>query len=215
MAYMLRNPDGTYDVMDAQGDNDFYCLAKNVTKQEASLLVKGEKSPLASKAIAERGKELEADAEQTSIAFTEAQVTDKRLMTDADYGTFLLQVETALPKWETALKNIAPENDPRISYSLGKTIMDGRNLGLMQVGSIRAHVAKQQVKRTVLGELGLSGFLQCLYNVVGDEVQLLEDAGGLTLSSLENYFPELSALSVRIGNDVLARLALLEKGTCL
>jgi hypothetical protein len=38
MAYMLRNPDGTYDVMDAQGDNDFYCLAKNVTKQEASLL---------------------------------------------------------------------------------------------------------------------------------------------------------------------------------
>ena len=43
-------------------------------------------------------------------------VTDERLMTDADYKIFLLQVEAVLPKWETQLKSIDLEKVPQISY---------------------------------------------------------------------------------------------------
>jgi hypothetical protein len=145
-------------------------------------------------------------------AGSQAQTTAERLMTDADYRAFLLQVETALPKWETALKNIDPEKDPRISFSLSKSIVDERDAGLMEVGNIRLSVVNQRVKHTVLGEVALSGFIRSLYDVMGDEVHL-EDAAGLTLSSLEKYAPELSALSIRIGNDVFARVELLEQGT--
>jgi len=134
-------------------------------------------------------------------------------MSDADYKAFLLQVEAALPKWETALKNIDPEKDPQISYSQGKLIVNERNLGLTEVGNIRVFVAKQRVKRTVYGELGLKGFLQSLYDVM-DSIVNIEEAAGLTLSSLEKYSPELSVLLIRIGNDVLARVELLENGAC-
>ena|ERR1035437_922032 len=140
---------------------------------------------------------------------SQAQVT----MTDADYKTFLLQVETALPKWETALKNIEPEKDERISYSLGKSIVDNRNLGLMHISNIRQFLAKQQVKRTVYGELALRGFLEDLFNAMDTTVEF-EVIGGLTLSSLEKFAPELSAFIIRISNDAMARVALLEKGTC-
>jgi hypothetical protein len=74
---------------------------------------------------------------------SQAQVTDTRLMTDADYKAFLHQVEAALPKWETALKDIEPEKDERVSYSLGKSIVDYRNSGLMEIGNIRVYIAKQ------------------------------------------------------------------------
>ena len=151
---------------------------------------------------------------QTAPGSTRSQdrVSDKGL-SDADYKIFLSQVELVLPKWETALKNIDPENDERISYSLGKSIVDKRDLGLTEVGNIRLYVAKQRVKRTVSGELALFEFLQSLYDLMGDVVGL-EVAAGLTLSSLEKCAPELGALSGRIGNDVYARVALLEKGVC-
>jgi hypothetical protein len=146
--------------------------------------------------------------------FATAQTkSNNRLMSDADYKAFLLQVEAALPKWETALKNIDPEKDPQISYSQGKLIVNERNLGLTEVGNIRVFVAKQRVKRTVYGELGLKGFLQSLYDVMYSIVNI-EEAAGLTLSSLEKYSPELSVLLIRIGNDVLARVELLENGAC-
>jgi hypothetical protein len=146
--------------------------------------------------------------------FATAQTkSNNRLMSDADYKAFLLQVEAALPKWETALKNIDPEKDPQISYSQGKLIVNERNLGLTEVGNIRVFVAKQRVKRTVYGELGLKGFLQSLYDVM-DSIVNIEEAAGLTLSSLEKYSPELSVLLIRIGNDVLARVELLENGAC-
>jgi hypothetical protein len=146
--------------------------------------------------------------------FATAQTkSNNRLMSDADYKAFLLQVEAALPKWETALKNIDPEKDPQISYSQGKLIVNERNLGLTEVGNIRVFVAKQRVKRTVYGELGLKGFLQSIYDVM-DSIVNIEEAAGLTLSSLEKYSPELSVLLIRIGNDVLARVELLENGAC-
>jgi|SRR5271165_3963373 len=142
----------------------------------------------------------------------QAQDSDKGL-SDADFKTFLSQVELALPKWETALKNIDPGKDERISYTLGQSIVDKRDLGLTEVGNIRLYVAKQRVKRTVSGELTLFAFLQSLYDLMGDVVGL-EVAAGLAISSLEKFAPELGALSGRIGNDVYARVALLEKGTC-
>lgn len=146
-------------------------------------------------------------------AMSQAQANDKRLMTPAEYKAFLHQVEAALPKWETALKNINPEKDERISYSLGKSFVEKRNVALLEVGNIRLFVAKQRVKRTVYGELALKGFLDSLYDLMGDVVNL-EVAAGLTLSSLEKYAPELGALCGRIGSDVYARVELLEKGAC-
>ena len=143
---------------------------------------------------------------------SQAQVSERGL-SGADSEALLSQIELALPKWETALKNIDPEKAPQISYSLGKAIADKRNLGLMEVGNIRLYVAKQRVKRTVSGELALFGFLQSLYDLMGDIVGL-EVAVGLTLSSLEKFAPELGALCGRIGDDVYARVALLEKGSC-
>lgn len=144
---------------------------------------------------------------------SQSQVNDKRLMTDADYKTFLLQVDSELPKWETALKNIDPGKDERISYALGKELAEERDLGLMEVGNIRVRLAKEQMKRTVSGELGLFLFLESLHDAFGDEVDL-EVVSGVALSSLDKFAPELGSLQGRIGNDVLARVALLERGTC-
>jgi hypothetical protein len=149
-------------------------------------------------------------------AFTilsQAQVKDERLMTDADYKTFLLQVEAAIPKWETELKNIDLEKVPQISYSRGKSIVDQRDLGLVEVSNIRTYIALQQHKRSVSGELALFGFLQSLYDI-GQEIVWEEDFSGLTLTHFEKYAPELSSLEIRINNDAMARVALLEKSTC-
>jgi hypothetical protein len=142
-----------------------------------------------------------------------AQTVDKRLMSDADYNVFLLQVKTALPKWEAALKNIDPEKDPQISYAIGKMVVQNRDVGLMEVGYIRTYVAKLQTKRTVTGELALSGFLMSLLDSMNKELDWEAIANG-TLSDIEKYAPELVTLNINIGNDVRARVALLEKGTC-
>lgn len=148
-----------------------------------------------------------------SRVVSQSQVSDNRMMTDADYKTFLLQVEAEIPKWETALKNIDPETDSRIPYALGKSIVENRNIGLMNIGDIRTRVAKLRVKRTVSDELGLSLPLQSLSDSIEDEVNI-EAIANLTLSDLEKFAPELTTLRLRIGNDVIARVALLERGTC-
>jgi|SRR5450631_1245874 hypothetical protein len=142
-----------------------------------------------------------------------AQATSAELMTNAEYKAVLLQVEAALPKWETALKSINPEKDERISYSLGKSIVDKRDLGVMEVPNIRVFIAKEQIKHTVYGELALYQFLEGLYNMMSDVVEQ-EVIAGVTLSSLEENGPELSALERRVGNDAMARVSQLEKGTC-
>ena len=134
-------------------------------------------------------------------------------MTDADYKAYLLQVETELPKWETQLKNINLEKVPQISYSRGKSIADQRDVGLMEIGNIRSFLAMQRSKRTVYGELALKDFIGSLYDT-GEEIVWEEDFSGLTLTSLEKYAPELSSLELRISNDVMERVRLLEKGNC-
>ena len=85
----------------------------------------------------------------TFCTSVQAQANDKRLMTDAEYKTYLHQIEAALPKWEKDLKNIDLEKFPQISYSTGKLILDQRDLCLMQIGYIRDRVSKETVKRTV------------------------------------------------------------------
>jgi hypothetical protein len=72
-----------------------------------------------------------------------AQTVDKRLMSDADYNVFLLQVKTALPRWEAALKNIDPEKSPQISYALGKMVVQSRDVGLMEIGYSRTNEANR------------------------------------------------------------------------
>jgi hypothetical protein len=149
----------------------------------------------------------------TFCTFGQAQAVDERLMTDAEYNTYLHQVEAALPKWERDIKNIAPEKVPQISYSEGKLIADQLDVGLMQIGYIRDRVAKQTVKRTVSGELALYNHIQSLW-FTWETIGMLEIAHNLALTHLEKHRPELSELERHIGNDVIARVELLEKNTC-
>ncbi|MGA3159884.1 MAG: hypothetical protein ABSC77_01620 [Terracidiphilus sp.] len=132
-----------------------------------------------------------------------AQDKDKRMMTDADYKTYLTQVEAALPKWETALKNIKPERVQRTSYATGKSLLD--------IGQIRAAIAEQRVKRTLSGELVLLGIMQSLQDmghVLSWEQTM---SGGDT--TLRYFGSELKALLDHIDDDVKARVALLDKST--
>jgi hypothetical protein len=147
-------------------------------------------------------------------AQSQAPTADNRMMTDADFKAFLTQVEATLPKWESELKGIDLEKQaPQIPYAKGKSITDQRDVGLMEIGYIRVYLPKLRAKRTVSGELALSGFMQSLFDV-GEEIVWEEDFSGLTLTHLEKDAPEWSALEIRIANDVNTRVALLEKGTC-
>jgi hypothetical protein len=83
----------------------------------------------------------------------------------------------------------------------------------MQIDSIRSFIARQRLKRTVYGELALKGFLDSLFDV-GEEIVWREVIGGVTLTSLEKYAPELSKLNIRLATDAMARVELLEKSTC-
>ena len=134
-------------------------------------------------------------------------------MSDAEYRTVLAQIEAILPKWEASLWNIDPGKDERISYTLGQAIVQERDLSLTEVGNIRTYVAAQRVKHTVSGELALAGFLESLFDLMADET-ILEGGNGLRLASLDNYAFGLSALEIRVKNDAMARVDLLEKGAC-
>jgi hypothetical protein len=138
---------------------------------------------------------------------------DARLMSDAEYRAILTQIEATLPKWETLLKGIDPEKSPQIPYFQGKLLVDKRDLGLMEIGNIRVAIAETRRKRTIRGELALQGGLEVLSNVGGQIVDL-EDAGASNLADLLKYEPESETLSNRVLNDALARVELLEKGTC-
>ena len=146
-------------------------------------------------------------------ALSQPKSTDVRLMSDTDYKSLLLQIETELPRLEVMLKNINDNTVSQISYSAGKSILDQRNVGLMQISDIRDFINMQRRKRTTYGELALKGFLDSLFNA---ELQIMwsESANGLTLSDFDKYAPQMDAFSARIGIDALARVQLLEKGTC-
>ena len=148
-----------------------------------------------------------------SSAVSQTKPADPRLMSDAEYNVFLSRVETVLPKWETTLKNLDLDKLPQNSNSKGLSLADCRYLGLMQIDSTRTFIARQRVKRTVYGELALKGFLDSLFDMA-EEIVWREVIGGVTLTSLEKYAPELSKLNIRLATDAMARVQLLEKGAC-
>jgi len=133
-------------------------------------------------------------------------------MTPAEYKEFLDKVDAELPKWETALQKIDPAKSD-VSYAVGKQIEQWRDLALKEVTWARQYVAKERVKHTVSGELSLKGFLEGVFSVM-DNVAQTEVAAGVKLSELEKFATEQGSLNIRIGNDVIARVELLEKGTC-
>lgn len=149
----------------------------------------------------------------TPNAVSQTSPIDHNLMTDAEYRVFLSQVESSLPKWESALKGIDPDKIPEISYSNGKWFVDKRDVALVQISNIRLFIAQQRVKRTVYGELAIKGFLDSLFDV-GEEIVWSEDFTHLSLTHLEKYAPELSALNIRLTADAMARVRLLELSLC-
>jgi hypothetical protein len=91
--------------------------------------------------------------------------------------------------------------------------LNQRQIGLMQIADVRDFIAMQRRKRTVYGELALKGFLDSLFDAA-QEIQWTEAVYGLNLSSLGKFAPKISAFSALIGIDAMARVQLLEKGTC-
>jgi len=139
-----------------------------------------------------------------------SQAQSPNLMSDAEYKAFLSQVEAVLPKWETALKGIDLEKVP---YSIGKPIADSQTLGLTEVDNIRTFIHLQRQKRTVYGEVALKGFMDSLFDM-GEEIVWREAIMGVTLSTLDKYGADLSALNMRLSADAMERVDMLEKGTC-
>jgi|HubBroStandDraft_6_1064221.scaffolds.fasta_scaffold180780_2 hypothetical protein len=83
----------------------------------------------------------------------------------------------------------------------------------MEVGYVREWVPKERSKHTVSGELALEGFLRGVFDSM-DLVVSIEIAAGITASNLEEYAEGTGTLIRRIGNDLTARVELLEKGAC-
>ena len=84
---------------------------------------------------------------------------------------------------------------------------------MFMIGDIRRTVTEQRVRRTVSGELALLGFMRSL-NDMGRVIKWDVTVMSRTPNSSFDFGPELGALVGRIGNDVSARVALLEKGNC-
>jgi hypothetical protein len=80
------------------------------------------------------------------LGATQADATDGRLMTDAEYKSLLGEVDSKLPVWEAALKKIDPAKST-VSYAVGEEIVKYRDLGLREVEYARQYAAKQRVKR--------------------------------------------------------------------
>jgi hypothetical protein len=117
-----------------------------------------------------------------------------------------------LPEWEAELRKIDPAKTSA-SYTVGKDIVDYRNLALREIDYVRQSLAKQRAKHTVSGELSLDAFLRGVYDAMSSVVAM-EVAGGITASNLDSTSLRLGKLNGRISNDVQARVELLEKRTC-
>lgn len=144
----------------------------------------------------------------------QTQKADFRLMTNAQYKAFLSQVAAVLPGLKVDFQNLKPENDPQISYAIGQVVAENRAVGLMQIDDIRTEIEKQRQKRTVSGEVTLNNFVQELYESMSSELAVEAMDTNLPPSHFERFIPEMSSIGVRIGNDSIARVQLLEKHTC-
>jgi hypothetical protein len=134
-------------------------------------------------------------------------------MNGSEYRQFLQQVDALLPQIEAELKGIDLSAFPQLSYANGKFISDQRELALREVEYSRLWVSKQRIKRSISGELALKGFLDSLWGLEGDIIWT-EDFTGLHLTHLEMFAPEFGQLQIQIANDVIERVALMEKGVC-
>jgi hypothetical protein len=146
----------------------------------------------------------------SSIAQTQGH--DARLMSALEYKGVLDKIDAELPKWELSLKSVDPAKTAA-SYAVGKEIVGYRDIGLMQTGYVRQYVAKEHARHTVSGELALEGFLRGVFDAM-ESMVATETIAGVTASNVEKYAPEIAPLQARIGNDVTARVELLEKATC-
>lgn len=146
-------------------------------------------------------------------AATPAHASDGRLMTDAEYKRFLIDVDSKLPVWEAALKEVDPAKSDA-SYAVGERVVQFRDLGLTQVGYARQYIFKQHMKRSVSGELALERFLRGIFDAM-DSMMITEVSAGVTISAeLDAFAPQISKLEVSLADDVIARVELLEKGSC-
>jgi hypothetical protein len=144
----------------------------------------------------------------TSAART-IDVKDTRVMSDAEYHVFLKQVEAQLAELERALRSVDPAKS-KVSYAVGEKVVEYRNLGLMQLKNAGSYVRQERIRRRVSKELVLRDSLQAVFDSLQNVI--LEDP--TTDVPLENYAPGLGKLILRVANDVLARVELLEQGTC-
>lgn len=110
-----------------------------------------------------------------------ARAADARLMTDAEYKTFLAQTEAALPRLERAFKRVGKESG-------GAGIV-----GLAEIHTVRAGFLNlRSPPRALADELDLCGYLQRLY---------------VNAAVTHIYAPELADLIFRLNDDVIARVA--------
>ena len=137
---------------------------------------------------------------------------DARLMSGLEYKSVLDKVDVELPRWELSLRRVDPAKTTA-SYEVGKQIVGYRDIGLMQIGYVRQYVARERSRHTVSGELALEGFLRGVFDAM-ESMVATETITGVTASDVEKYAPEIAPLSAQIGNDVAARVELLEKATC-
>jgi hypothetical protein len=93
-------------------------------------------------------------------------------------------------------------------------VVQFRDLGLMQVENARRYVFKQHMKRTVSGELALQSFLQGIFDAM-ESMMITEVSAGVTISAeLDAFAPQISKIEIPLADDVIARVELLEKGSC-
>jgi hypothetical protein len=130
-------------------------------------------------------------------------------MSDAEYKTFLGEVEAKLPLWEAALKRIDPAKS-NMSYAVGDQIVKRRDLALRQIDWIRTRIQKERSHRLVSQEHAIEGFMQGVF----DQMEYILWVGPSVNVRLEDFAPEMSSLLIRVENDVTARIELLEKGSC-
>jgi len=135
--------------------------------------------------------------------------TDSRLMSDAEYKAFLIQVEARLAEWERALQSVDPAKT-NMSYAVGERIVQYKNIGLIEVKNARDYVHQERVHRRVSKELALHGFLQGIFDSMHN-ILILEPR---SYAPLESYAREMGELIAKVANDTTARVELLEKGTC-
>jgi hypothetical protein len=145
-------------------------------------------------------------------SIAQAQNHETKLMNPAEYKGFLDAVEMELPRVESALKTVDPART-NVSYTTGTQIVQFRDLCLKQIGWTLEYAAKERAKHTVSGEFALEGFLRGVFDNL-DAIGQFAQPAGLSTADIDKQAPVVSSMLIRISNDLVQRIELLEKGTC-